>query len=437
MKKVVVASLILFLMLTFFTIKSIAQSAPASAYKIVAADGAWCWFSDPRAVFHKGLKKRVYYGYINSAGDVLISAMDIKTKAIQTYILHAKLQIDDHNVPAILFLPDGKIMTFYSEHGGRFFIRKSKNAEDISAWEDERTVTFGMKEDDDLCYAHPVMLSGENNRIYMFYRIDTGRKDGLYSSWGQYITYSDDGGMTWTKGQYYLNQKPFNNPIYMKISSDNTTRIDFVFTDGHPKIGPASVYHMYYEKGKFYQTNGNFIADVNHVPLQRENINKVYDVNVTNIKSWIWDIALDRKRRPVITYTQYPAETDHRYHYARWNGKKWLDEELCKAGGMITVLEPGEKVEEAHYSGGVVLDHNNPSNVYLSRQVNGIFEIEHWKRKHNSWKISKITDKSAASNLRPYVVANYPHKNPFVLWMNGLYNHYTRYKTAILINELK
>lgn len=271
----------------------------------------------------------------------------------------------------------------------------------------------------------------------MFYRIDTGRKDGLYSSWGQYITYSDDGGMTWTKGQYYLNQKPFNNPIYMKISSDNTTRIDFVFTDGHPKIGPASVYHMYYEKGKFYQTNGNFIADVNHVPLQRENINKVYDVNVTNIKSWIWDIALDRKRRPVITYTQYPAETDHRYHYARWNGKKWLDEELCKAGGMITVLEPGEKVEEAHYSGGVVLDHNNPSNVYLSRQVNGIFEIEHWKRKHNSWKISKITDKSAASNLRPYVVANYPHKNPFVLWMNGLYNHYTRYKTAILINELK
>lgn len=414
-----------------------AQANSASAYKVAAPDGAWCWFSDPRAVYHKGSTERIYYAYINSIGDVMISAMDVKTKKIQTAILHNKLEIDDHNVPAILFLPNGKILTFYSEHGGHFFIRKSRNAEDISEWENERMVTFGMNKDDDLCYAHPVMLSGENNRIYMFFRIDTGHDGGPYSSWGQYITYSDNGGDTWTKGQYYLNQKPFNNPIYVKISSDNTTRIDFAFTDGHPKIGPASVYHMFFEKGKFYQTNGNFIADLGQLPLQRENINKVYDVNISHTKSWIWDIALDRKRQPVITYTRYPDETDHRYHYARWNGKKWLDEELCKAGGMITVIESGEKVEEAHYSGGVVLDHNNPSNAYLSRQVNGIFEIEHWTRKHNRWKMNKITDRSEASNLRPYVVANYPYKNPFVLWMNGLYRHYTRYKTALLINIVR
>ncbi|MCC7525611.1 MAG: BNR-4 repeat-containing protein, partial [Chitinophagaceae bacterium] len=126
MKKQFVATVSICLIVTCFAEKCTAQTPPASAYKVAAPDGAWCWFSDPRAVYHRGKTERIYYAYINSIGDVMISAMDVKTKKIQTAILHNKLEIDDHNVPAILFLPNGKILTFYSEHGGRFFIRKSR-----------------------------------------------------------------------------------------------------------------------------------------------------------------------------------------------------------------------------------------------------------------------------------------------------------------------
>ena len=110
---------------------------------------------------------------------------------------------------------------------------------------------------------------------------------------------------------------------------------------------------------------------------------------------------------------------------------------MINAGTYITKPEKNGKVLEEHYSGGIVLDHNNPKNVFLSRQINGVFEIEHWKLNGEKWKISAITNNSAASNVRPYVVDNNPGKHPTVIWMNGMYEHYVRYKTDLLINEKK
>src|SRR5690606_23038145 len=52
----------------------------AADYQVAAQDGAWCWFADPRAVYHKGKQEKIYYGYINSQGDVVISSRDMKTK---------------------------------------------------------------------------------------------------------------------------------------------------------------------------------------------------------------------------------------------------------------------------------------------------------------------------------------------------------------------
>lgn len=422
------------LWLMLVSLHSTAQSGgkDAASYQLVSDDGAWCWFSDPRAVYHKGKDEKIYFGSINSKGDVIISERNLKSEKIQSNVLHRQLQIDDHNVPSILVMPDGKIAVFYTEHNGRFFMRKSKNPEDITAWEEEKIIKFGLSAKS-ICYSHPVMLSGERNRIYMFFRgISIGKG---YSEWGQYFSYSDDGGNTWTDGQYYLDTRSINNTPYLKISSDNKSRIDFVFTDGHPKIGAASVYHMYYEKGKFHQTNGVDIASIQEVPLQINKINKVYDVSKTNVKSWIWDIALDKKGRPVIAYAQYPSVNEHIYHYARWIGKRWADSELINSGRYITSPEKNGKVLEEHYSGGVVLDHNDPSNVYLSRQVNGIFEIEHWKLKGDNWKKDAITRGSETNNIRPYVVAHNTKTKPIVLWMNGIYNHYTRFKTLLLINK--
>lgn len=429
MERLVINTLVLLAIALSVVSHTFAQSN--TQYQVEAADGAWCWFSDPRAVYHKGAHEKIYYSYINSQGDVVISARDLKkSSGVQTFVLHEKLQIDDHNVPSILFLPDGKILTFYTEHNGRFFMRKSLRPEDISAWEEERTISFGLA-DRMFCYSHPAMLSEEDNRIYMFFRAVTPRVS--HTGWGQYYSYSDDQGTTWTKGTYLLDTKAINNPPYLKVNSDSKSRIDILFTDGHPKIGPASVYHMYYEKGKFHRTDGEDIASLADAPLQLSNISKVYDASSKNTRSWIWDIAVDKKGRPVVAYAQYPSVKDHIYHYAYWDGKRWIDEELINSGSYITSPEKSGKVLEEHYSGGIVLDHHNPKNVFLSRQKDGVFEIEQWQLKGNKWKSKSITERSTSSNIRPYVVADYPGADPMVMWMSGTYEHYVRYKTALMI----
>lgn len=401
----------------------LAARQKSSDYEIIARDAAWCWFSDPRAVYHKGGKEQIYFAYINSKGDVLISSRACKTKQIQTFVLHSALQIDDHNVPSILFLPDGRLLTFYTEHNGRFFMRKSKNPEDITAWEEERVIPFGGTK---ITYSHPVMLKNENNRIYMFWR---------GSDWRPSMSYSNDLGETWSATQALIESKGAKNRPYLKVCSDNKDRIDFAFTDGHPAAEPSnSVYHMYYQKGSFYQSDGQQITKAIDLPVEHSKVRKVYNGVPLKIKAWISDIAPGKNGKPVLVYVSYPTDTDHRYHYASWDGSRWLDEEICKGGGWMPVVKPGEKVREPNYSGGISLDHHNPSNVYLAREVDKVFEIEHWKKQGESWSARPLTKQSDISSMRPYVVANFSGKKPMVLWMTGVYYHYTQFDTDLRIN---
>ena len=45
----------------------------AETHAEFTADGAWCWFSDPRAVYHDG---RVYAGWMTADGSVQVGAWD-------------------------------------------------------------------------------------------------------------------------------------------------------------------------------------------------------------------------------------------------------------------------------------------------------------------------------------------------------------------------
>ena len=278
-------------------------------------------------------------------------------------------------------------------------------------------------------YSNPVQLSSENNRIYLFWR---------GSDWQPAFSFSDDAGITWAKPTVFIKTSKVDGSQrpYVKVSSDGISRIDFAFTDGHPRNeAENSIYHMYYEKGNLYQTNGKPVCKINELPVLISEVNKVYDATVSKVRAWVWDVATDEKNRPVIVYTQLPAETDHRYQYARWNGKKWIDQELSKAGKWFPQTPDSVKEPEPHYSGGIVLDHNNPSVVYFAKPLNSVFEIESRTTpdQGKTWKTKAVTQNSATSNIRPFVVRNYSAQGPKVLWMNVFdhYVHYTNFLTSI------
>ena len=409
---------------------------PGENYKSFTSDGAWCWFSDPRAICYKGKYNRIYAGWIDHDGNVTVGSYDLDSHEIKTHVIHSGLQEDDHDAPALFITNEGKIMVFYSKHADSTPINLvvSENPEDISRWQQRRelylndTITYqGYL--NSYTYANVCRLSEENNKFYLFWR-------GM--DFKPNFSTSSDGGKTWTKGKIlilpdrtYKNRRP-----YLKLSSDNKGRIDFAFTDGHPRNEPQnSIYYMQYHDGAFFKANGDKIKDFGELPIEPGETDKVYDASLTGEKAWIWDVAEDKSGYPVMVYVRFHGDSTHVYYYARWDGKAWINSRMVDSGGWFPQTPSGTEEREPNYSGGLVLDHENPEIVYASVRRNGVFEIEKWVTSDggHSWKIIPITQQSKHDNVRPFAIRNMSKDNrPQVLWMNiERYIHYTDYNSVI------
>jgi len=94
------------------------SSRKTGEINVFARNGGWCWFQDPRAVIQNGkLIVGSVSGSGSSRGDVRVSVYDLSAeKDLGTYVLHAKLESDDHNAPAFYVRPDGRILAVYAYH---------------------------------------------------------------------------------------------------------------------------------------------------------------------------------------------------------------------------------------------------------------------------------------------------------------------------------
>lgn len=421
------------------------QQSPASpadrtaisgeAYQSFTPDGAWCWFSDPRAVYYEGEYKRTYAGWIDSYGNVVIGAYDHETRQIETTIVAERFEVDDHDNPSILIDKQGYILCFYAKHSERQGIRmrRSLGPEQISAWEEERIVGKNGKAitgrfGDRYTYANVAYLSDED-RMYLFWRSSDGKP--TYS-------YSNDGGNTWTIGKVFFMPDPiyrFRRP-YVKVSSNGKDKIGFTLTDGHPrKEKTNSVYFTFLKGGNFYRADGTRIKSLMDGPLTPADLDKVYEATEETGKAWVWDIAFDKQDRPVIAYVRFPDDSQHIYRYGRWDGKQWHSYDLIHSGSWFPQTPAGKTEPEPNYSGGLVIDHEDVNTLYVSVKRDSVFEIEKWTTvdEGETWRHQAITQGSSKDNIRPFTVRNAGPGNPLqVLWVvNNFYEHYTKYQSAI------
>ena len=209
-------------------------------------------------------------------------------------------------------------------------------------------------------------------------------------------------------------------------------------TDGHPRNETTnSVYYIKYKKGIFYRADGTQIGDLTNLPIAHSKSDIIYNGRETHIRAWVWDIALEAKGNPVVVYTTHPKETEHHYHYAVHTDAGWQNHHVSPGGGWFPQTQEGKTEREPHYSGGVSINHTDPSVVYLSRPVNGVFEIERWQTSDagQTWSSKAITQNSTDLNVRPVIPRRCPPSTDLVLWMYGTYIHYTNYQTQILISK--
>ncbi len=397
----------------------------AATIQTFTEDGAWCWFQDPRAVYVNGNFERTYAQWITRDGKLQIGAYDHGTGKTEVHTLKENWDSDDHNVGAFVVLPDKRLMVFYARHNKQgIFCRTTSNPEDITRWENEVTVSNTTR----ISYAHPVYLSAEK-KFYLFWRGPT---------WKPTFATSKDGKF-WSEPEILIQDTDRENRDirpYTKIISDGKSSIHFAFTDGHPRNETQnSVYYLRYYRSQFFKADGSLIGNIHSLPLPHSKSDVVYDGKKANVRAWVWDITLDNQGDPVIAYTRLPDETDHRYCYARWTGRKWLDVEITPGAKWFPQTPVGKKEPEPHYSGGMAINHSNPSTLYVSRQINGIFEIEKWSSpdKGKTWLSLPITRNSEFINVRPVVPQGYAGSKDHVLWMFGAYEHYTKYQTGIKI----
>ena len=84
-------------------------------YAFITNDGAWCWFSDPRAIY---VGDKMFGGFVDKEGSIWAFSYDPATQARQQYKLSDKFNYDDHANPSIMTLPDKRLVIFFSAHGG-------------------------------------------------------------------------------------------------------------------------------------------------------------------------------------------------------------------------------------------------------------------------------------------------------------------------------
>jgi hypothetical protein len=420
-------------------------------------NGAWSWFMDERAIVDRGQllvgSARAVGKFADSSlpgwGNVELSILDLASSRVQHVILSERLEQDDHNAPGLLVLHDGRYLAAYSKHNQepRFWFRISERPGDPTAWKPAvEVLTPGVKGNwrgDNFTYCNPVMLADEGNRIYLFHRGVSQNPNYLLSS---------DDGRSWTYGGKLYDGRHGYSP-YTKYTSNGKDTIHFIATEDHPRNFDNSLYHGFIRHGKVYRSDGTFacaLSTSTNAPIHPWDLTKLYQGGPTNV-AWMCDIELDRHANPVVLFTvqvdgaglpQGQGGMDHRFHYARWDGKRWNEFEIAYAGKRLYAGEDD-------YTGLGSIDPQNNSIIFIStdadpRTGKPLISKADGERHHElfrgttadggkAWAWIPITANSMTDNLRPIVprppiatkanktTAKYMSDQTLLIWMRGVY----------------
>lgn len=422
------------LFLTILYVSSIHLSAqktenvPVGGGYPVTAEGAWCWFADPRALHYEnesGTINKTYIGYIDIHGNIKAMQYDFKKKKQEEVLIRSYFQPDDHNNPTFLVLPDERIMIFYSRHTDEacFYYRISQIPGDITMLGEEKVI----KTRNNTTYPSPFILSDDPEHIYLCWR-------GI--GWHPTIAKlslpdeKDDVSIVW--GAYQIVKSTGARP-YAKYVSNGKDKIYLTYTTGHPdNENPNFLYFNYIDihtmqlkdvKGNTLSTIADGTFRVNKTPDYV--VRYPYTVVDNPVeRDWVWQVALDKRGYPVIAMVRISSDKkSHDYYYAGWDGHEWKKTFLANAGGHFHQTPNLEKC----YSAGMAIDPANTSLIYCSLPIEGkygkVYEIVKYTLDEDGKIISTeaITRNSQLNNVRPYIIPSSENTPLRLAWMYGNY----------------
>ena len=424
-------------------------NAVAGEMRVLDDDGAWCWYEDERAIIVDD--RHVLIGAVSAGtfdksrlGDINIIIHDLKENSTQIVELHDQLEPDDHDSPALLLRPDGRVLAVYSMHGtdNRIRWRWTKEPGNLLDWHDEQSMN-GNDGRYNVSYSNVEHLTteGESGVTYNFFR---------GNGWNPTYITSTDGGETWSQPRPFLTN---DGRPYPRYTSNDVDTIHVATSEQHPRNYDNSIYHGFIRAGRLHQTDGNVIASLDDAPLAVTELTRVFQGSPDAV-AWASDIRLDQVGHPVIVYSVQmnsaglPAGQggeDCRYRYARWDGKNWVDSNVAFAGQRLYAGEDD-------YTGLITLDPRDPSVVYFSTNADPVTgqpliskadQQRHYELYRGitddlgkTWTIEPITQHSMVNNLRPLVAAPTgkvtDESKSMLIWLRGTYETYRKFDQAVV-----
>lgn len=421
---------------------------------VVNDDGAWCWFQEERAVIHRGLLMvgSVANGTYNTnrKGDIDVTIIDLTTGRAERRELFDRLEDDDHDVPGLWVRPDGGILAVFAKHGPENHFHYRSAAAGGTDWGPLKQ--FTPSHSSKITYANLLFLGAENEgrgRLYNFYR-------GLDASFKPSFAWSDDLGESWRSGNVVIDvPTAFRHRPYAKYVSNGRDTIHVLYTDGHPRNFDNHLYHICYREGQLRRSDGTPIRPLTEGLREPSEGTCLFHGDANNV-GWVSDTQLSADGRPYVVFSAQKdsaglpsghasAGQDHRYHYARWDGRGWHEHEIAFAG---TRLYAGED----DYTGSICLHPDRLDTVFISTNADPItgkplisqadkqrhYELfrGHTTDEGQSWQWQPITRDSTVDNLRP-IVPQWNAENTALLWFRGTYRSYRDYQTEVVLLRIK
>ncbi|MCR5820012.1 MAG: BNR-4 repeat-containing protein [Bacteroidaceae bacterium] len=416
-------------------------SAYAQSYSgnLVADEGAWCWFADPRALHYENEDNSInstYIGYIDVHGNVKATQYDWVKNRKTDVLIRSYFQPDDHNNPTFVVLPDERVMIFYTRHTdeAKIWYRISRTPGDISSLGDEKYLATA----NNTTYPSPFILSDDPEHIYLCWR---GIK--WHPTIARLTIPDANDNCQFDFGPKQIVQSTGSRP-YAKYQSNGKDKIYLSYTTGHPDNEMPD--WLYFNVIDINKGNGPILRDIKGTQLKKIsdgvfNVSKTSSYassypftivdNTDNIRNWVWQITLDKDENPVIAYPHIDNEkTSHVYWYARWNGSAWKRTWVQYAGHAF---HQNWNSTERCYSGGMAVDPENINDLYLSIPTkngaydkDGVYEI--WKYtiddSGNVAGSEQITRDSEKNNVRPFIIPGSKNSPMRLAWMNGDYYYW-------------
>ena len=403
----------------------------------VCAEGAWCWFADPRALHYEnadGSINATYIGYIDVHGNVKATQMDFLSGKRTEVLVRSFFQPDDHNNPTFLVLPDERVMIFYTRHTDerRIWYRISTKRGDITSLGEERYIETNHN----TTYPSPFILSDDPQHIYLCWR-------GI--NWHPTIarlTMPDKSDrVTVDFGPRQIVQSTGARP-YAKYHSNGRDKIYMTYTTGHPdNEWPCWLYLNVIDINtmQLQDIKGTTLSRLDGQPFKgskSEDYRQQYPLTLVdapdNARDWVWQMTTDGKDYPTVALTSISEDKNsHQCLVAKWTGKKWRLSEIAYGGHAF---HQNWQQTEKCYSGGMAIDPNVSDVVYVSLPTmpdgkftaDGTYEIWKMTLKPNGTVKSRtqVTSLSEKNNIRPFVIPGRGDTPLRLCWMNGDYYYW-------------